>query len=407
MDVVSLSLPQAWRETPLGKAVAEVWSYAVGVLGVAVALLIRLALDPWLGNAEPFAFFYAAVAFVAWRLGWGPAMLALMLGYLTAHWFFLPPRYALALEDFADIVELMTYFCVTGSIVTLVATLRKANQRAEASAQAALREKGELEVEVRQRKKAEAALARGRDELERTVQERTAKLRETVAELEHFSYSLTHDLRAPLRAMQSFAEMLEEELCVGCLRSPNLDYIRRIQVAARRLDGLITGALNYGKVVSGELPVVPVEVGKLLRGMIETYPNLQRPGAEIGVEFDELLVLGNESALTQVFSNLLGNAVKFVAPGVKPRVRVWAESKGGTTRIWVGDNGIGIPAGGQQRIFDMFARLHGEDEYPGTGMGLAIVRKVLQRIGGAVCLDSEPGHGSRFCVDLPRVTKPD
>jgi len=266
MGVATLSLSQARRERPLGKAVAGVLPYALGVLSVVVALLIRLALDPWLGNAEPFAFFYAAVGLVAWRLGWGPAMLALMLGYLTAHWFFLPPRYALALEDFADIVELLTYFFVTGTIVLLITTLDRANRRAEVSAQAVLRDKSELEVEMRQRKEAEAALARNRDELDRLVQERTAKLKETVAELEHFSYSLTHDLRAPLRAMQSFAGLLQEELCVGCLRSPNLDYIRRIQVAARRLDNLITGALNYGKVVRGDLPLVPVEVAKLLRG---------------------------------------------------------------------------------------------------------------------------------------------
>ena len=254
--------------------------------------------------------------------------------------------------------------------------------------------------------RAQAELARANANLERLVQERTAKLEETVTELEHFSYSLTHDLRAPLRAMQSFGGILEQELCAGCHRSPNLDYLHRIRVAAGRLDNLITDSLNYSKAVREELPVVPVEVSKLLRGMIDTYPNLQPSRCEIAVEFDGLMVLGNEAALTQVFSNLLGNAVKFVAPGVKPHVRVRAESHGRTTRIWVEDNGIGIPKEGQQRIFDLFQRLHRQDEYPGTGMGLAIVRKVLQRMGGTVCLESEPGRGSRFGVELPSAPNP-
>ena len=173
--------------------------------------------------------------------------------------------------------------------------------------------------------RARQVLVRSREDLERLVEERTAKLREALADLEHMSYSMIHDMRAPLRTMASFATLVEEKYAAS-LPPEGLDYFRRIREAANRLDRLVTGALNYNQVVRHDLAVTPVEVGKLLRGMIETYPNVQPAVADINIEFNELVVLGNESLLTQCFGNLLGNAVKFVAPGVKPHIRVWAES---------------------------------------------------------------------------------
>jgi len=261
-------------------------------------------------------------------------------------------------------------------------------------------------LDITPRKQAEAAmqaareeLARANIELELNVRERTTRLRETVEELEGLSYSLVHDLRAPLRAMQTYATVLEEE-CSHILDPKKLDYLRRIRVATNRMDQLITDSLNYSRVVREHLPMTPVNVGKLLRGLVESYPNLQPPEAHISIEIPDLLVQGNEAALTQVFSNLLGNAVKFVAPGVKPRIRVWAERKNHHALVWVQDNGIGIPRDAHFKIFGMFQRMHRVDEYPGTGIGLAIVQKSLERIGGRIRLDSEPGKGSRFCVEL-------
>ena len=262
---------------------------------------------------------------------------------------------------------------------------------------------------------ARRAMARSKEELEDVVQERTAELREAMDELEHMSYSMIHDMRAPLRAMQSFAMLLEDE-CADGLKPTGLDYARRIGESAKRLDRLITGALNYNQVVRQYSEPTAVELGKLLRGMLETYPNLQRETADIGIEFKELVVLGDESLLTQCFGNLLGNAAKFVAPTVKPRIRVWAEEKhrgaekprngdGDRVRIWVEDNGIGIPKEAHEKIFGMFQRLHRENEYPGTGIGLAIVRKAVERMGGEVALESEPGKGSRFWVELPRANR--
>ncbi len=274
---------------------------------------------------------------------------------------------------------------------------------------------------------ARQVLAQSKADLERLVNERTAKLREALAELEHMSYSMVHDMRAPLRAMQGFATILQEE-CADCLRPAGLDYLQRLRESANRLDLLLTDALQYSQVVRQELPLRSVELGKLLRGMLATYPNLNAQAADIRLEFGNQVVLGNESLLAQCFANLLDNAVKFVPPGVKPHIRIWAEPAGvvapqamgaseretfqpdpappstlqpRTVRIWLEDNGIGIPQAAQERIFRMFQRMHGPTQYPGTGIGLAIVRKATERMGGRVGVESGPGQGSRFWIELP------
>jgi signal transduction histidine kinase len=155
-----------------------------------------------------------------------------------------------------------------------------------------------------------------------------------------------------------------------------------------------------------------VNVQELLRGIIESYPAFQPPQVEIQINGPLPRMLGNEAALTQCFSNLLGNALKFVAPGTRPQVRVWAERVGdpkaetrdpqpatlSIVRLSFADNGIGIPKDAHERIFKMFQRL--DKSYDGTGVGLTVVRKAVEKMGGKVGLESEPGRGSRFWIEL-------
>lgn len=234
-------------------------------------------------------------------------------------------------------------------------------------------------------------------ELERLVSERTSKLKELVGELEHFSYTITHDLKSPLRAMRGFAE-LAAAMCGEGEYVRMQDFLGRISTAAERMDHLIADALSYSRSVRQELPLDDVDSGALLRGMLDTYPELQSERAHIVVEGRLPVVLANEAGLTQCFSNLLANAVKFVKSGQMPEVRVWAEQRDGRSRIWVEDKGIGIAKEMLPRMFEMFAR--GSRDYEGTGIGLALVRKVAQRMGGRVGVESEEGKGSRFWIEL-------
>lgn len=245
---------------------------------------------------------------------------------------------------------------------------------------------------------ARETLARGKAQLEHLVEARTTKLREMVTELQHISYAITHDMRAPLRAMGAFAEMLLEESVSARGSAQSKEYCRRILTAASRLDTLIRDALSFTRAVLQELPLLPVNLSILLRGIIDTYPNLHSDFADIEIDGNLPVVMGNESLLTQCFANLLGNAVKFVAPGVRPCVRIRAESNGTLVRISVQDNGIGIPKHAHSRLFGMFQKL--DNQYEGTGIGLAIVRKVAERMGGKVGVESDPGQGSCFWVEL-------
>ena len=227
--------------------------------------------------------------------------------------------------------------------------------------------------------------------------ERTEKLREMVSELEGFSYSVAHDLRAPVRAIQSFSNILAEE-CGDQISVKGKDYIRRITTSAERMDKLIQDVLNYSRIARSPSPLVQVDTGRLLSGILESYESLQSPRAEILLDGHFPPVMANEALLTQCISNLLGNAVKFVVPGATPRVRVWAEMRDSRVRLFFQDNGIGIEKEEHEKIFEIFQQLN--KSYEGTGIGLAIVKKAIARMGGRVGLESEPGQGSTFWLEL-------
>jgi PAS domain S-box-containing protein len=262
-----------------------------------------------------------------------------------------------------------------------------------------------ISTDITERKLAEVAVLEDRDRLERQAAERTAKLRETIGDLEAFSYSVAHDMRAPLRSMRGFAELLLDEFA-DQLNSEAHSYLERIAGSASRMDNLILDALNYTHVLRADAPLTPVELDPLVRNLVATYPEWQLPEAEIRIDGNLPPVLGNEAFLTQCVSNLVGNAIKFVTPGVAPRVRIWAESTETNVRIFVEDNGIGIASKDHERIFGMFERLNHVTQYPGTGIGLAIVHKAVERMGGGVDLVSEPGKGSKFWIELKKPPQP-
>jgi PAS domain S-box-containing protein len=230
--------------------------------------------------------------------------------------------------------------------------------------------------------------------LENLVEERTRRLQELVSELEHFSYTIAHDMRAPLRAMKGFAEIAQ----VACENDERVDYLKKISSSAERMDCLITDALNYSRTMRQEFPLTEVDTGELVRGILDTYPEFQASRAHIRIDGQLPVVLGNKAGLTQCFSNLLGNAVKFVRPGEMPEIRISAEEGGGRVRIWVKDKGIGISECMLPKVFEMFMRE--SNRYEGTGIGLALVRKVAQRMGGTVGVESEEGKGSGFWLEL-------
>jgi PAS domain S-box-containing protein len=254
-------------------------------------------------------------------------------------------------------------------------------------------------ADITRLKEAQEMLRSRAKHLDALVRERTGRLQEAVAELEHLSYTLVHDLRAPLRAIAGYTNLLLDQL-TG-LDPTHKRFLERSNAAALRMDSLIVDALSYSQVVRERFVLIPVDCAALLGQVIDSYPQFQEASRNISVEGAFPKVMGNPALLTQCFSNLISNALKFVAPAKTPFVRVFGEEKDKRVRIWFQDNGIGISEEGQKKIFGMFQRLN--HDYEGTGIGLALVKKAVDRMGGALGVESKPGEGSRFWIELDKA----
>jgi signal transduction histidine kinase len=236
-------------------------------------------------------------------------------------------------------------------------------------------------------------------ELERQVHERTVRLEETIGELEAFSYSVSHDMRAPLRAMEGYAKALLADYR-DRLGDQALHWLDRILRSAQRLDSLIKDVLAYSRVAKEQIALLPVDMERLIEDITSINPEFQTPQARIVVEKPLHRVFAHEAYLTQCVTNLLSNAVKFVHPGTVPTVHIWSERLNGRVRLWFEDNGIGIDPVHHARIFQIFGQVYPEGKYLGTGIGLAIVRKAVQRMNGEAGVESQLNKGSRFWLVL-------
>jgi signal transduction histidine kinase/ligand-binding sensor domain-containing protein len=267
----------------------------------------------------------------------------------------------------------------------------------------------QLRLEMNHRRNAELTARASKEqlrqinsELEQRVAQRTSELQETNAELESFAHSVSHDLRAPLRAMEGFAIALAEDYGER-LDDEGRDFVACIVDSARRLDTLINDLLSYSRLGRSHLSIQRVALNQVVDEVIEQLRSeIEERNASIHVDDCLPPVQGHQSTLVQVITNLVANALKFVAANETPCIRIWAEQRDcDITRLWVEDNGIGIDPSYHDRIFRIFERLHGVETFPGTGVGLAIVSRGCERLGGRCGVDSAAGRGSRFWIELP------
>lgn len=239
--------------------------------------------------------------------------------------------------------------------------------------------------------------------VERRVAERTAPLEEINRSLESLSYSMAHDLRAPLRAIKGLSEALLQDYG-HLLDETATGYVKRIAISADRAQDLITDLLAYSRINQAELPIHPVNVEAVLNNVLESLrEEIYDKRAKIEIYKPMPPVLANTVTLGQVVENIINNALKYVHKDTPPLLKIFAETRGLMVRLNFRDNGIGIDAKNHERIFQLFERLDFSREYPGTGVGLAIVQRGIERLGGKVGVESEPNKGSCFWLELPRV----
>jgi signal transduction histidine kinase len=446
--MVPLTTPSPWEGT--GPLLSVARRYGAALAAVFLMFALRYGLAPYFGDRSALDLFLISVLVSAWYGGAGPAVLALASSLFMGLWFFVPPHDSLLVTDLMDAVETASFLFAGVTISVVTAFMQRATRRDRKSSEEAIRKQEDLAQEVERRRRvekelqdlnarleervverteelrratevvrmsseqalrkqaelAEEVLVRRQVEhelqalnagLEERVDERTAELREALKELEAYAYSIAHNLRAPLRAVAGMADILEEECGPS---SAGKEYLGRLRVAMVRMDALILGLLEYSRVSREEFRREPVSLQEVVEEAVRLQSrDLTACRARVIIDAPLPLLVGHRQALVEVLMQLLSNACKFVPPDREPAIRVRAEARGLGVRLWVEDNGIGIPPKYHDRIFGVFERLHGTESFPGTGIGLAIVRRCMERMGGKAGVESEPDQGSRFWIE--------
>ncbi|WP_290815513.1 ATP-binding protein [Halovivax sp.] len=244
-----------------------------------------------------------------------------------------------------------------------------------------------------------------RVEREERLEEVVEQLEASNERLEQFAYAASHDLQEPLRMVSSYLQLIERRYADE-LDDDGEDFLEYAVDGADRMRSMIDGLLQYSRVDTQGEPLEPVDLDEVVDDVLE---NLQMKRAESDAEISIgslPRVVGDESQLQQVFQNLLHNAIEYSGDG-PPRVRITGERRGRTATISVADEGVGIDSAETDRVFEVFQRLHGREEHPGTGIGLALCERIVERHGGEIWVDSEVGEGSTFSFTLPAADEQD
>ncbi|MEO8272537.1 MAG: ATP-binding protein [Chloroflexota bacterium] len=242
----------------------------------------------------------------------------------------------------------------------------------------------------------------GRRDLEATASTSLGELQRSNTELQAFASVAAHDLQEPLRKIRTFSDRLQVKFA-DSLGESGTDYLQRIQASAERMQNLIDDLLAYARVSIRAQPFAVVDLGIIAREVVtDLEARLEQSGGRIEIG-DLPTIEADATQMRQLFQNLLGNSLKFAMPGLPPIVTIATEKplRPGTVTISVRDNGIGFDTAYANRVFEPFERLHGRSEYDGTGIGLAICRRIVDRHGGTITADANPGNGALFAFTLP------
>jgi PAS domain S-box-containing protein len=283
-----------------------------------------------------------------------------------------------------------------GPVRTLRRTVRRIPSDAEGQG---VRYIGTL-LDITEAVEVEAKLKRLNQELEQRVQERTKALSIANQELEAFSYTVSHDLKAPLRGIDGYSQLLIEE-CMEQLDEDGRDFVQRIRYGVQQMVDLINDLLDYSRMERRDMAREPVDLLPLVHQVIELYQSdIEASQTEVQLTLGPTTLPLDRDGFLVVLRNLVGNALKFSREVDRPRIEIGGRSEAGRRILWVKDNGVGFDMKYHDRIFGIFQRLHRPEQFPGTGVGLALVAKAVHRMGGRVWAESAPGAGTTFFLEL-------
>ena len=386
-------------DSPPGCRLGGVWNYALAVLILVLAFTIRSVLDPLLKDRLPFVSFFLATTFVAWYCGFGPSLLTLIAGWLTADWFFIDPRGQFDIPHETNLIASVSYFLSGLVTISFSHLMHRARERADQNAAAALVNQRLLEKEVIDRKRISSEVRRLNIELEQRVADRTAELMNLNHELESFTYSVSHDLRAPLRHIDGFAQILEQDFATN-LPPEARRFLGKIRQGSQQMGLLVDDLLNLSRIGQQELRRQPVALNPLL---LEVQAELasETNGRLIEWHFAPLpTIAGDPGLIRLVFMNLLANAIKYTRPQERASITVDQVVRDDGTVIRVRDNGVGFDMRYAGKLFGVFQRLHPASEFEGTGIGLATVARIIRKHGGRIWAEAEVGQGATFYLTL-------
>ena len=256
-------------------------------------------------------------------------------------------------------------------------------------------------LDITQLKQAQTTLEQNNAVLEQRVTERTAQLRGLNEELEAFSYTVSHDLKAPLRGIDGYSQLLEEEHS-SQLNEEGRQFLTRIRRGVLQMGDLISGLLDYSRMERRTMEHQRVDVPALVAQVIEGHSaDIEVTKVRLSLQLEPMVLQLDREGMAVVLRNLVGNAIKFSRTREQPQVEIGARTEGQRRILWVRDNGVGFDMKYHDRIFGIFQRLQRAEDYQGTGLGLALVAKAVQRMGGRVWAESQPGQGATFFLEFP------
>ena len=356
--------------------------YGLSVLGVGISLGMSLAFEHYGFRSGQWGLFGAAIAFATWYGRTGPSAVAVALSVVCFDYFLTEPRYGFGIST-GDLPYFISFVAWTLVVASFSALLRRTTDR--------------LQLEVSQRKHREEEVRKLNEELAK----RAAELEASNRNLESFSYSVSHDLRAPLRHVIGYSELLQKQASAS-LDNKSGRYLQTILESAKRMGNLIDDLLAFSRIGRAESRKREVDLAQLVKEVVAEAGQDTR-GRDIAWKIGALPVCyGDRSMLRLVVVNLVSNAVKFTGMRNPAEIEVGCVDNDTEVEVFVKDNGAGFDMQYADKLFGVFQRLHLREEFEGTGIGLATVQRIIHRHGGKVRGEGAVDQGATFFFSLPK-----